>query len=131
MNFASKSFFVFLPIVLLGYHLLRTRAHKYRFLLVASWFFYMSWNPWFLWVILFTSVVDYAAGLLIEAAPTPARRRAWLIVSLVSNLGFLAVFKYTNFLVANGLALARELGWAVPDWTVHMLLPRGISLHTF
>ena len=93
MNFASKAFFVFLPIVLLVYHLLPTRAYKYRFLLAASWVFYMSWNPWFLWVILFTSGVDYASGLLIEAAPTPARRRAWLTLSIVSNLGFLAVLK--------------------------------------
>jgi alginate O-acetyltransferase complex protein AlgI len=131
MNFASKAFFLFLPVVLLVYHLLRTRAYKYRFLLAASWFFYMSWNPWFLWVILFTSAVDYAAGLLIETAATPARRRAWLTVSIVSNLGFLAVFKYTNFFLANGLALAHELGWPVPDWTWHIVLPLGISFHTF
>ena len=70
MNFASKAFFIFLPIVLLGYHLARTRTIKYRCLLIASWVFYMTWNPWFLWVILFPTVVDYAAGLLIEAAPT-------------------------------------------------------------
>jgi len=131
MNFASKAFFVFLPIVLLIYHLLPTPAHKYRFLLVASWVFYMSWNPWFLWVILFTSAVDYASGLLIEAASTPARRRAWLTLSIVSNLGFLAFFKYTNFFMTNGLSLAHALGWAVPDWTVHVILPLGISFHTF
>jgi alginate O-acetyltransferase complex protein AlgI len=131
VNFASKAFFIFLPVVLLGYHLLRGRARKYRLLLAASWFFYMSWNPWFLWVILFTSVVDYYAGLLIERAATPGRRRAWLMLSLVTNLGFLAVFKYTNFFLANSLALAREFGYAVPDWTVKIILPLGISFHTF
>jgi alginate O-acetyltransferase complex protein AlgI len=122
---------VFLPIVLLGYHLLRQRAHKYRFLLAASWFFYMSWNPRFIWVILFTSIVDYIAGVLIENASTPWRRRAWLMLSLVTNLGFLAVFKYTTFFLDNGLALAREMGWSVPDWHVHIILPLGISFHTF
>ena len=71
MNFASKAFFIFLPLVLLVYHLLRTRRQKYHFLLVASWFFYMSWNPRFLWVILFTTIVDFCAGILIESAPTP------------------------------------------------------------
>jgi alginate O-acetyltransferase complex protein AlgI len=131
MNFASKNFFLFLPVVLLVYHLLRSRAPKYRFLLVASWIFYMSWNPWFLWVILFTSAVDYAAGLLIEGAATPGRRRAWLMVSIASNLGFLGFFKYTNFFVSNSLALAHQLGWPVPDWTVHVILPLGISFHTF
>lgn len=131
MNFASRQFFVFLPVVLAVYHLLPSRGHKYRFLLAASWLFYMSWNPWFLWVILFTSVVDYAAGRLIEAAQTEARRRAWLTVSIITNLGFLATFKYTGFLTANALGLARSAGWSVPDWTVRVVLPLGISFHTF
>ncbi len=131
MNFASQRFFIFLPIVLVVYHLLRTRAHKYRFLLAASWFFYMSWNPWFVWVILFTSVVDYAAGRLIESSGTAARRRGWLIMSLVTNLGFLAFFKYTNFFIANSLALAHNLGWPLADVTVRVILPLGISFHTF
>lgn len=131
MNFASKAFFIFFPIVLLVYHLLPSRSHKYRFLLVASWVFYMSWNPYFIGVILFTSVVDYVVGLLIEMAPTPRKRRAYLWLSLISNLGFLAVFKYTNFCVSNSLALAQQLGYAVPDWQVKIVLPLGISFHTF
>jgi alginate O-acetyltransferase complex protein AlgI len=131
VSFASKTFFLFLPIVLIVYHLLRSRSHKYRFLLLASWLFYMSWNPRLIWVILFTSVIDYAAGLLIEASSTPTRRRAWLLVSLVTNLGFLAIFKYTNFFLTNSLTLARDLGWPVPDYTVHIILPLGISFHTF
>ena len=131
MNFASKTFFIFLPIVLLIYHLLRSREYKYRFLLAASWLFYMSWNPWFIWVILFTSIVDYAAGILIESAPTERRRWCWLLVSLVSNLGFLASFKYTSFFLDNSLGLARHFGWSVPDWHVNIILPLGISFHTF
>ena len=117
MNFASRAFFIFLPLVLLGYYLLRQRPHKYRFLLVASWFFYMSWNPWFLWVIIFTTVVDYWAGRLIEAAPTPGRRKLWLLASVATNLGFLGFFKYTSFLLGNGTALAQALGWPAPSWS--------------
>jgi alginate O-acetyltransferase complex protein AlgI len=131
VNFASKAFFIFLPAVLLGYYLLRARSHKYRFLLAASWLFYMSWNPWFIWVILFTSVVDFTAGLLIEAASTAGRRRFWLSMSLVTNLGLLAVFKYTNFFLGNGLALARAAGWSVDDCVLRIILPLGISFHTF
>jgi alginate O-acetyltransferase complex protein AlgI len=131
MNFTTKVFFLFLPVVLLGYHLLPGRRRKYAFLLAASWFFYMSWNPWFLWVILFTTAVDYAAGRLIESAPTPGRRRLWLAASIVSNLGFLAFFKYTNFFLANGTGLLRQLGWPAPEWTVSVILPLGISFHTF
>jgi alginate O-acetyltransferase complex protein AlgI len=131
VNFASKAFFIFLPVVLLGYHLLRGRERKYRFLLAASWLFYMSWNPWFLWVILFTTAVDYAAGRLIEAAPTPRLARLWLLASVASNLGFLAFFKYTGFVLANGSAALRALGWPAPDLAVRVILPLGISFHTF
>ena len=131
MSFASQKFFIFLPVVLLVYHLLRTRADKYRFLLLASWIFYMCWSPWFIWVILFTSIVDYAAGRLIESAPTPGGRRAWLTLSLLTNLGFLAAFKYTEFFVANALGLARVAGYPASNWTLHIILPLGISFHTF
>jgi alginate O-acetyltransferase complex protein AlgI len=131
MNFATLAFVTFLPIVLLVYHLLRRRAHKYLFLLAASWFFYACWNPWFLWVLLVPTVVDYWCGRLIEASPTPERRRAWVVLSIVVNIGFLGVFKYTDFVVGNGLSLFRLLGWPAPDWTFHLLLPLGISFHTF
>jgi alginate O-acetyltransferase complex protein AlgI len=131
VNFASRAFFVFLPLVLLGYHLLPGRGHRFRFLLAASWFFYLSWNPWFIWVILFTTTVDYAAGRLIETAPTPRRRRLWLMASVVSNLGFLAFFKYTNFVLTNGTAALRALGWPAPTLAVSVILPLGISFHTF
>jgi alginate O-acetyltransferase complex protein AlgI len=131
MNFASPAFFAFLPVVLAGYWLLPTRRHKYRFLLAASWFFYMSWNPWFIGVILFTSVVDFTAGRLIEATADGPRRRAWLWLSILTNLGLLGVFKYAHFFVDNSLALARHCGCNVPDWTVTLVLPLGISFHTF
>lgn len=131
MNFVSQPFFIFLPIVLFVYHRLPTRSHKYRFLLLASWFFYMSWNPWFIWIILFTTVVDFAAGLLIEGAATERRRRGWLMVSLISNLGFLGFFKYTNFVVDNVALLAQQFGLSVPHWKADIILPIGISFHTF
>ena len=131
MSFATREFFIFLPVVLLVYRTLHTRAQKFRFLLMASWFFYMWWNPWLIGIILFTTVVDYATGLLIEAATTAQRRRAWLCLSLTSNLGFLAFFKYSHFLLENSLALARAAHWPVPEWTFNIVLPIGISFHTF
>ena len=131
MNFATRGFFLFLPIVLLVYHVLRQRSHKYLFLLGASWFFYACWNPLFLWVLLAPTIVDYWSGRLIESAPTAGRRRAWLFLSIAVNLGFLGVFKYTDFLVGNSLSVFRLFGWPAPDWPFRMLLPLGISFHTF
>jgi alginate O-acetyltransferase complex protein AlgI len=128
MSFASRGFFVFLPIVLLLYHLARARSTKYRVLLGSSWVFYLTWNPWFLWVILFPTVVDYFAGRLIEAAATQRGRKFWLIASLAANLGLLAGFKYTRFVVENAYGLA---GWNAPSWVGRIILPLGISFHTF
>jgi alginate O-acetyltransferase complex protein AlgI len=131
MNFATFAFFVYLAVVLSVYHGLRSRAWKYRFLLAASWFFYMTWSPWFIGVLLFTTIVDYYSGLLIEGAPSERRRRFWLTISIVSNLGFLAFFKYTNFAIDNSLSLVRWLGWDVGEWMWEIILPLGISFHTF
>src|SRR5262245_30944933 len=131
MNFASPAFFVFLPVVLLVYHWLGDRKRKYQFLLVASWFFYMAWNPWFLWVILFPTIVDYYAGLWIENAPNEGKRKLWLWASLIANLGLLAAFKYTSFVVDNSVSLFHWLGWQMPDRVWKIILPLGISFHTF
>src|ERR1022692_4750730 len=131
MNFATRGFFLFLPIMLLIYHSLRQRSHKYFFLLGVSWFFYACWNPLFLWVLLAPTVVDYWSGRLIESAPTAGRRRAWLFLSVAVNLGFLGVFKYTDFVMGNSLSVFRLFGWPAPDWPFRMLLPLGISFHTF
>jgi len=129
--FADRPFFVFLPLVLLGYHLLRSRAQKYTFLLVASWVFYAWASPGYLWVILALTVIDYAVALRIEATDDPRRRKWWLALSVVSNLGLLAAFKYTVFAVDTGLSLANWWGYSTHDRTWDILLPLGISFHTF
>jgi alginate O-acetyltransferase complex protein AlgI len=128
VNFTTPAFFAFLPAVLIGYHALRSRTAKYRLLLVASWLFYVSWNPWYLWVLLAPTVVDYWSGLLIDGAKTQSRRKLWLTASLVANLGLLAGFKYTRFAVENACGL---FGWTVPPWASRIILPLGISFHTF
>lgn len=131
MNFTHWTFFVFLPLVLLGYYLMPRRSLAYLFLLAASWGFYMSWNPWYVWVIVAPTVIDYFAGLLIAAAPTPRRRQLWLWMSIAGNLGLLAFFKYTLFLVNSGCGLMHWLGCAAPQVHWKIILPLGISFHTF
>jgi alginate O-acetyltransferase complex protein AlgI len=130
--FVSKFFFVFLPLVLLIYHgLMRGRTAKFRFLLVASWLFYAWWSAAYLWVIVLTTVVDYYAGRLIEAAPDDRSKRRWLLMSITANLGLLGVFKYTGFLAGNAAGLARLFGCPVPEFVITIGLPLGISFHTF
>ena len=131
MLFADRPFFVFLPLVLLGYHLLRARATKFSFLLAASWVFYAWASPGYLWVILALTVVDYWVALRIEATDDPRLRKRWLAVSVVSNLGLLAAFKYTVFAFDTGMSLAKLCGADVTDRHWDILLPLGISFHTF
>jgi D-alanyl-lipoteichoic acid acyltransferase DltB (MBOAT superfamily) len=129
--FAGKEFFVFLPLVLLAYHLLRGRGPKFTVLLLTSWLFYAWASPGYLWVILALTVSDYWVALRIEGTDDPRRRRRWLLLSVVSNLGLLAAFKYTAFAFDSGMSLAKLCGYAVTDRTWDILLPLGISFHTF
>src|SRR5437588_2276609 len=110
MNFASKAFFIFLPIVLLTYHALPSRTAKFRFLLAASWLFYAWWIPGFLVILILPTVIDYWCGQRIADAGDDRRKRRWLVLSIVGNLGLLGVFKYANFVIENCVAGARALG---------------------
>jgi alginate O-acetyltransferase complex protein AlgI len=131
MIFASKAFFVFLPTVLVIYHLLRRRSHKYGALLAASWIFYAWLSPQYLWVIVLCTLIDYAAGLKIDATEGDRVRRRWLWLSVAANLGLLAAFKYTAFMFDNAVSLARLCGYEAHDRHWSILLPLGISFHTF
>src|SRR5438876_10531629 len=106
MIFASKAFFLFLPIVLVLYYLHRQRAHKYGVLLAASWLFYAWLSPQYLWVIILCTVIDYAAGLKIAASADDRVRKRWLWLSVAANIGLLAAFKYTVFVYDNAASLA-------------------------
>lgn len=131
MIFASKAFFIFLTIVLAVYHLSAQRSRKYTFLLAASWLFYTWVPPHYLWVILLLTAIDYVAGLRIERSAGERSRRLWLTASVVSNLGLLFAFKYTGFFYDNTVSLAQWLGVPLADRTWHIVLPLGISYHTF
>lgn len=107
-------------------------AHRFRWalLLAASCYFYMVLIPRYLLILLVLILVDYAAGLLIEGAQGP-RRKALLIMSLIANIGMLAVFKYFHFFGANLEAIGRLLGLHLSAPQLIMVLPIGLSFHTF
>ena len=131
MIFASKAFFLFLPVVLAGYHLGRGRASRYRFLLIASWAFY-AFVPPHLWPVIFLlTVIDYFAALGIESRADERGRKAWLAASIVANLGLLFAFKYTPFVYDNAQLLTHYFGPPWPDRVWNIILPLGISFHTF
>jgi D-alanyl-lipoteichoic acid acyltransferase DltB (MBOAT superfamily) len=129
MLFNSFSFFVFFPLVT-GLYFLLPHRQRWALLLAASCVFYMYFIPKYLLILAFTIVVDYFAGLLIENA-RGGRRRMCLGLSIIANVGVLALFKYFNFLNENLTALAHFLGWNYSMSTLSLVLPVGLSFHTF
>lgn len=131
MNFNSGAFLLFLPAVVGVYWLLPHRLRRV-WLLLASWFFYMYWNPLLILLLLTSTVIDYFCGLGLESRKDcPRVRRALLFVSICMNLGILFFFKYWNFFGAAADAMLAWLGvgWRVPE--LDLILPVGISFYTF
>src|SRR6185503_8872519 len=96
----------------------------------ASCYFYMAFIPVYILILFFTIAIDYAAGILIENAQG-RRRKAWLVMSIIANVGVLAVFKYFNFLSANANAIAEVFHWPYEFPILGIILPIGLSFHTF
>lgn len=126
MLFNSLAFLLFFPIVTLLYFLL---PHRFRWLhlLLASCVFYMAFIPIYILILFFTIVIDYIAGIVIENAEG-SKRKLFLVISLISNIGILAVFKYYNFFVGNINSL---LGAESSLPLLQIALPIGLSFHTF
>jgi D-alanyl-lipoteichoic acid acyltransferase DltB (MBOAT superfamily) len=129
MLFNSFAFFIFFPVVTGLYFLLNPRW-RWGWLLAASCFFYMYFVPKYILILGFTIVVDYFAGIFIERA-AGTRRKLLLSLSIAANVGVLAVFKYFNFLNDNIEALSALLGWNYSIRSLALVLPIGLSFHTF
>ncbi len=127
MLFNSVHFLIFLPIVWLLYQYMGKK--QTILLVVASFYFYMAWNYYFLGLLLFSIVVDYFAALAISNLPAGhPKSKIFLTISLLVNIGFLAYFKYTNFLLGiwNDIGIT-EFRFPILD----IILPVGISFYTF
>jgi D-alanyl-lipoteichoic acid acyltransferase DltB (MBOAT superfamily) len=127
MLFNTTHFFLFLAVVLVLFYSSPRFLRRY-ILLLASYFFYGSWNVKFIPLLLTLTAIDYTAGLWIERTPQGPRRKGLLILSLSANLGFLGFFKYYNFLATN---LCLLLGKPPKSFFWDIVLPLGISFHTF
>ena len=129
MLFNSLQFLVFFVVVTLAYYSLPWRG-RWMLLLGASCYFYMIFVPVYLLILLGTIVIDYFAGLWIATAQ--GRRRKWyLVISLISNIGILAYFKYYNFFNENLTRLLGTVSLDNPLPLLNILLPIGLSFHTF
>jgi len=130
MLFNSFEFILFFPIVVALYFAL---PHRFRWvlLLAASYYFYMCWKAEYVILIAASTLIDYYAALGMGKASEKRRRRKYLVLSLITNLGLLFSFKYFNFFNESARALfdSINLMYGVPAFDV--LLPVGISFYTF
>jgi alginate O-acetyltransferase complex protein AlgI len=127
MLFNSLPFLFFYLIVTPLFFLIKD-TKRWILLLIASCYFYITFVPAYLLIIAFTIVVDYYAALAVEKTPNKKKRKSLLILSLIANIGVLAVFKYYNFFASNVNVLLNGHGSLS---YLKILLPIGLSFHTF
>ena len=130
MVFSSVLFlFLFLPVVLSVYFLIRTDLRN-AWLLFASLFFYAWGEVFFSFVMVLSILVNYGFGLWVSVCRTQQQARWVLAFTVLINIGMLAWYKYANFLVANLNGLLSLMGYTPLAWSpIH--LPIGISFFTF
>lgn len=134
MVFSSIAFIMyFMPVFFLVYYILPA-SYKNAWLFLASLGFYyygVRGNPGYLLLMIMSVVVNFVAGKLIEAQKTRRARKAWLVVGIVYDLGWLILFKYLGFLIENLNALFGAMHVKVQLETWNLILPIGISFYTF
>jgi alginate O-acetyltransferase complex protein AlgI len=133
MLFNSLNFAIFLPIVFILYWFTTKGNLRLQniLLLVSSYFFYACWDWRFMFLLIFSTLLDYFTGIKIHEATTQKKKAFWLWLSIVINLGFLGVFKYYNFFAASFADALSILGFKANLGSLQVILPIGISFYTF
>lgn len=129
MSFTSLAFPVFFFIVAIGFYLF-PRKFRWSWLLIASCYFYMAFVPKYILILFALIIIDFTMALLIERTQGHKRRICFLI-SIIANIGILFVFKYFNFFNENLTLLAQAIGWNYSIAALRLILPLGLSFHTF
>lgn len=130
MLFNSVQFLIFFPLVVGIYFFI---PHRYRWfmLLVASCIFYMAFIPIYIGILAVTILIDYWAGILIENSSQSKQKKTYLTISIISTCMVLFIFKYFNFFNSSFSSLAKMLHWNYPIEMLQLILPIGLSFHTF
>ncbi len=131
MIFTELRFFLFFALVFGVHWALRGNGLRKSWLLLCSYVFYGVWRWEFLGLILLSTVIDYFVGRMIVRERPPGGKRAWLVLSLVGNLGVLGLFKYFDFFIASGVELLGAVGIETTADRLELVLPVGISFYTF
>ena len=133
MLFNTLDFAIFLPIVFILYWFVFNKNLKVQntLLLVASYYYYACCDWRFLFLLMFSTLLDYFTGIKMCDSQTKSKRKFWFLLSVIINLGFLGIFKYYNFFVESFAEAVAQIGLKVNPWTIKVILPVGISFYTF
>lgn len=129
MIFNSLAFLIFFPLVCFAFYLCPPRF-RWFVLLVASCYFYMAFVPSYILILFFLILTDYVLAQRIEAS-TGRAKRLFFLGSIIANVGILFVFKYFNFFNENIALLAKTIHWNYSIQNLKLILPLGLSFHTF
>jgi alginate O-acetyltransferase complex protein AlgI len=133
MLFNSFPFAIFFPIVFILYWFVFNKSLKSQniLILVASYYFYSCWDWRFVFLLSFSTFLDFYTGIKIYESKNNQWRKTWLVISVATNLGFLAVFKYYNFFIGSFADFIEVFGLRANFTTLNVILPVGISFYTF
>ena len=133
MFFNSLHFAVFLPLVFLLYWFTGRSSKKIQniILILASYYFYSCWDWRFLFLLVFSTFLDYYTALKIEKSEKEIPRKIWFWLSIGINLGFLGIFKYYNFFAVSMANMLHSVGFEANPLLLKLILPVGISFYTF
>ena len=133
MFFNSLSFALFLPLVFVLYWFVfnKNKSTQNAILILASYYFYSCWDWRFLFLLVFSTFLDYYTGIQIEKAKADNSRKFWFWLSIGMNLGFLGIFKYYNFFADSFSQLLNGFGLQTSPLLLNVILPVGISFYTF
>lgn len=133
MLFNSVVFAIFFTCVFFLYWFVFNKSLKWQniFLAVCSYFFYGCWDWRFMFLLAFSTFLDFYSGLKISDASTQLKKKIWLILSVGINLGFLGVFKYYDFFITSFAEILQWFGLTPHFETLNLILPVGISFYTF
>ncbi|MFN5628051.1 MAG: MBOAT family O-acyltransferase, partial [Bacteroidota bacterium] len=133
MLFNTIGFAIFLTIVFFLYWFVANKnlIVQNSLLLISSYYFYSCWDWRFLFLLIFSTLLDYFTGNKMSESNKKVSKKFWFWLSILINLGFLGIFKYYNFFAESFAAFLENFGLKVNPFTLNVILPVGISFYTF